>query len=443
MFSALKNAFRTPELRKKILYTLLILLIFRVGNALTVPFLDLKMIQAGMISVTNNGFLGYLDILSGGAFSQGSILCLSISPYINASIIIQLLTIAFTKLQNLSKDEEGRKVINKITRWVTVGLAAMQGIGYYTILRNSYKVLDTRFVDVSKGFQVSELFYAAVIVLVMMAGSSVIVWLGDRIDAKGIGNGISMILFAGIVSRVPSVIALFESWWVQGVNGEGVKIFYIPFMIILFLAMLYFIVFVNDAERRIPVQYAKRVVGRKVYGGQSTNFPIKVSMSGVMPLIFATSILSVPSMIESWCNPDAIKDGFWRGFFDFFDPADSWGYAILYFVLIIGFNYFYVFTQYDPVEIANNIRKNNGAIPGIRPGQPTSSYIDRVIKRIVLIGALFLSVVAILPILLSLITNENISLGGTSILIVVSVALETMRQLESQMMMRYYKGFMD
>ena len=444
MFSALKNAFRTPELRKKILYTLLILLIFRIGNAITVPFLDVKQLGMAAEQISQSGFLGYLDILSGGAFSQGSILALSIGPYINASIIIQLLTVAITPLQNMAKEEDGRRKLNRITRYTTIGLAALQAFGYYTILRNQYQVLDKQYVDITKGVTGSEIFYAATIILIMMAGACAIIWLGDRIDAKGIGNGISMILFAGIVSRVPSVFHLFQNWWNAGMKGGdgGYKIFYIPFMIIFFGLMLYFIVYMNDAERRIPIQYAKRVVGRKVYGGQSQNFPIKVSMSGVMPMIFATSILSVPTMIASFIGEKNITPG-WAVFFKLFDPSTSWLYAVLYFLLIIAFNYFYVFTQYDPVEIANNIRKNNGAIPGIRPGTPTATYIEKVIKRIVFIGAMFLSVVAILPILLSLITGENLSLGGTSILIVVSVALETMRALESQMMMRYYKGFMD
>ncbi len=448
MFETFKNAFRTPDLRKKIFYTLLILFIFRLGNVITVPFLDAAALQEmtkTFMESADNSFLGYLNILSGGAFSQGTILALSISPYINASIIIQLLTVAIPALERLAKEDDGQKKINKITRYTTIGLALMQGFGFYTILRNTYQVLDSRFVDISKGVTWSEVFYAAVIITTLVAGSCVIIWLGDRIDEKGIGNGISMILFAGIVSRTPDVFNSMKLWWSEG-STNGVMYFFVPFVIVFFLAMLAFIVFMNDAERRIPIQYAKRVVGRKVYGGQSTNFPVKVAMSGVMPMIFATSILSVPSMIRQFIESGGGKvSAGWDVFFKCFQDVGSysWVYAILYFVLIIAFNYFYVFTQYNAVEISNNIRKNNGAIPGIRPGKPTSTYIQKVISRVTFVGALCLSIVALTPILLSIFSGKSVSLGGTSILIVVGVALETMRAIESQMMMRYYKGFMD
>lgn len=439
MFETIKNAFRSPDIRKKLLYTLLILVIFRIGNAITVPFLDPTAIQAmaGKLTEQSQGFLGYLDILSGGAFSNGTILALSIMPYINASIIMQLLTIALPPLERLSKEgEAGRKKIGKITRYVTVALGLVQAFGFYTILRNKEGVIDADYLGGGK-----EIFVAATIILILTAGASVIVWLGERINEKGIGNGISIILFAGIISRASQIFNMFQLWVQKGLAGEGIYYFYIPLIIVIFLAVLVFIVIMNNAERRIPVQYAKRVVGRKVYGGQSTHIPVKVSMSGVMPIIFASAILSLPSMISMFVPPEHLN-GFWGAFFNLFQTNNPL-YAIIYFILIIAFNYFYVYTQYNPIEMANNIRKNNGAIPGIRPGKPTSTFIQKVISRITFIGALFLAVIALLPIILSMFMQENIALGGTSILIVVSVALDTMRQLESQLMMRHYKGFLE
>lgn len=432
MFSVFTNAFKLPDLRKRILYTLLILVIFRIGSAIPVPFLDPSALT-NMINQTG-GFFGYLNVLTGGAFEQATIFAMSITPYINSSIIIQLLTVAIPALERMSKEgEEGRKKINKITRYTTVILGLIQAIGYYFLLKNQGAV------KVTGGF--NGFFTAAVIVLIFTAGTALIMWLGEQINEKGIGNGISMILFAGIVARGPGAIWTLVSFFTAGVTGMGVQYaIFAPVTIIMFLAMIVFIIVMNAGERRIPVQYAKRQVGRKMYGGQSTHIPIKVAMSGVMPIIFASSILSLPSTIAGFVNPAA--DSFWYKLAEWF-RYDGLIYAIVYFFLIIGFNYFYVSIQYNPVEIANNLRKNNGGIPGIRPGKPTSDLITKIVSKITLIGAIFLAVVAIVPIGYSALTNINVSIGGTSIIIVVGVALETMRSLESQMMMRHHKGFLE
>lgn len=435
MFKTFRNAWKVPELRNKILYTLLIILIFRIGCHVPVPFMDPDAVQS---MFAEGNFLSYMNILSGGALSQGTLFSLSIQPYINASIIVQLLTYALPPLENLQKEgESGRKKLQKITSFVSLGIALVMAYAYYLTLRNNHALTYT------SGF--AGVFAGAVIVLAFVAGASLVVWLGNRVNEKGIGNGISIILFAGIVSRGPgAILNMF-------VNAHENKHLYIviPFVLLVFVAMIGFIVFMNESERRIPIQYAKRVVGRKQYGGQNTHIPIKIAMSGVMPIIFAMAIMSLPSTLRMFINPDntANPDGFWHrfyvGFLNFFSYNSPW-YAILYFLLIIAFNYFYVSMQYNPIEIANNLRQNNGGIPGIRPGKPTSDYIQRVLGKITLVGAFFLGVIAILPIFTSLaIKGLNISMGGTSILIVVSVVLETVRTLESQMMMRHHKGFLE
>lgn len=435
MFKTFRNAWKVPELRNKILYTLLIILIFRIGCHVPVPFMDPEAVK-DMFAEGN--FLSYMNILSGGALSQGTLFSLSIQPYINASIIVQLLTYALPPLENLQKEgESGRKKLQKITSFVSLGIALVMAYAYYLTLRNNHALTYT------SGF--AGAFAGAVIVLAFVAGASLVVWLGNRVNEKGIGNGISIILFAGIVSRGPgAIVNMF-------INASENKHLYIviPFVLLVFVAMIGFIVFMNESERRIPIQYAKRVVGRKQYGGQNTHIPIKIAMSGVMPIIFAMAIMSLPSTLRMFINPDntANPDGFWHrfyvGFLNFFSYNSPW-YAILYFLLIIAFNYFYVSMQYNPIEIANNLRQNNGGIPGIRPGKPTSDYIQRVLGKITLVGAFFLGVIAILPIFTSLaIKGLNISMGGTSILIVVSVVLETVRTLESQMMMRHHKGFLE
>ena len=434
MFTTFRNAWKVPELRNKILYTLLIIFIFRLGCHIPVPFLDAS-VMASDISGSGS-FLSYMDILSGGALSKGTIFALSIQPYINASIIVQLLTYALPPLENLQKEgEEGRKKIDKITMFVSLAIALVMSYAYYITQRNSGAV---RFTDGA-----SSVFAAIVIVAAFTAGAGVVVWLGNCINDKGIGNGISMILFAGIVSRGPaSVLRMFEL-------AKDDKKYYliVPVVLIVFVLMIAFIVFMNESERRIPIQYAKRVVGRKQYGGQSTHIPIKIAMSGVMPIIFAMAIMSLPATLEMFIPVKADPVTFWQkfyaGFVHFFSYRSGW-YAIIYFVLIIAFNYFYVAMQYNPIEIANNLRQSNGGIPGIRPGKPTSDYIQKVLSKITLVGAFFLGVIAIFPILSNMAMPDlNIAMGGTSILIVVSVVLETSRTLESQMMMRHHKGFLE
>jgi preprotein translocase subunit SecY len=428
VLETIKNAWKIPDLRRKMLYTLMILAIFRIGSmAIPVPYLDPTAIQQ-MLS-GNGNLLSFINILSGGAFEQATLFALSISPYITSSIVIQLLTVAIPALERMSKEgEDGRKKLNRITRYTTLGLALLQATAYYVMLRNQSAV---RYTD---GF--SGVFAAIVIICCFTTGALLVMWLGEQIDEKGIGNGISMMLFAGIVSRAPHIIALL--WQYLQIGGS--YYFFVPAIIVVFVAVIALIVLMNNAERRIPVQYAKRVVGRKMYGGQSTFIPIKVNMSNVMPIIFASSLLAIPGTIKGFVDPQGV--GFWGKFLGLFD-YNQWLYAILYFLLIIAFNYFYVAIQYNPLEMANNLRRNNGAIPGIRPGKPTSDFIAKIISKITLVGALFLAFIAILPIALGAIAKMNIALGGTTIIIVVGVALDFVRQLESQMMMRHYKGFLE
>lgn len=434
MFKTIRNAWRIPDLRKKILFTLLIIIVFRIGSVIPVPFLDMAAL-AQLMDPNNLGdtIFGYLNTLSGGAFSNATLFAMSVTPYINASIIIQLLTVAIPPLERLSKEgEEGRKKIAMITRYATVGLGLVQGGAYYAYLLNSNVVL------FRQGFEA--VFAAAVIILAFTAGTALMMWLGEQINQYGIGNGISILLFAGIVARMPVTITQLVQYWELGTNGQTQFLFLVPLFVILFLAVIWVIVFMNDAERRIPVQYAKRVVGRKMYGGQSSHLPIKVGLGGVLPIIFASSILSIPSTIEMFIpNPG----DFWQGFFDLF-AYDGWLYSILYFILIICFAYFYTTIQYNPVEMSNNLRQNNGTIPGIRPGKPTTDFIAKVLSRITLIGALFLAFIALLPIIYTALTGmQGLSMGGTSVIILVGVALDTVKQMESQMMMRHYKGFLD
>ncbi len=424
MLKTLRNAWAIPELRKKLIFTILIMLLYRIGNVIPVPYIDVATLGAYFESVLSNTILGLYNAMSGSAFSTATILALSIQPYINSSIIIQLLTIAIPALERMSKEggEEGKKKLNTITRFTTVGLGLLMGWAYYMMLKNA------------GGIITDDSFLAAiVIILTFTAGSTAVMWLGEQITEHGIGNGISMILFANIVSRLPSmagsVVGMINPtmWWQAIVVVVGVA------------ALIILIVFVNDAERRIPVQYAKRVVGRKVYGGQSTNLPIKVSMTGVMPIIFAQSIASLPATIcafGGWTKNWAYKNMF---------DSSSWIYAGFYFLLIFFFSWFYATIQYDPVEIANNMKKNGGFVPGFRPGKPTADFIKKVINKIVIFGAIYLGIVALLPIVAGnlLPAVKNLAIGGTSVIIVVSVALETVQALEAQMLMRHYKGFLD
>ncbi len=436
MFNTIKNAWRIPELRKKILFTLVVVVAFRFGSVIPVPFLDASGLAELMQSANQNTALGYINMLTGGAFSYASLFAMGITPYINSSIIMQLLTVAIPYLERLSKEgEAGRKKIGTITRYVTVVLGLLQGVAYYFYLRNSGIVKYTS--------GVGGVFVAFVIVLCFTAGTALIMWMGEQINDKGIGNGISVILFAGIVARLPVTFGYVWQYFQLGLTSPANSAHYLvlaPLFIVLFLGVIWVIVFMNEAERRVPVQYAKRVVGRKMYGGQSTFLPIKVAMSGVMPVIFASSILFVPQFIHFFVQPEG---GFWKAFFDAFEQT-GWVYIILYFLLIIVFAYFYMSIQYNPLEMANNLRQNNGTIPGIRPGRPTADFIGKILSKVTLIGALFLAFVALVPIIYTRVTGMGgLSLGGTSVIIIVGVALETVKQMESQMMMRHYKGFLD
>jgi len=428
VLQTLRNAWKIEELRKKILFTLLIVLLYRLGNAIPVPYVNVDALQYYFTQLQNT-VLGLYNVMSGGAFSQATIFALSIQPYINASIIIQLLCIAIPALERLSKEggEEGRKKIASITRYATVGIGLLMGFAYFMLIRNNHLLAPEA---------ENNVWAAIVIILTFTSGSALIMWLGEQITEFGIGNGISIILFASIVSRLPSsIITTIRNvgngdlaWWVAVLMFLGA------------LAIIVLIVFVNDAERRIPVQYAKRVVGRKMYGGQNTHLPMKVNMSGVMPIIFAQSIASLPATIAALTGSSS--DSWFMRLFD----TTSIAYATIYFLLILFFAYFYSTIQFNPVEVANNLKKNGGYIPGFRPGKPTSEFIQKVLNKITLFGAIYLGIIAVVPILVSHFSDAaaltGISLGGTSIIIAVGVALETVRALEAQMMMRNYKGFL-
>ncbi len=423
MLQTLRNAWKTEELKKKILFTLFVILIYRLGNAVPVPYVNIESL-GNYFNQMQNTIFGMLNVMSGGAFASATIFALSIQPYINASIIIQLLGIAFPKLGNLSKEggEEGKKKIAAITRYTTVGIGLLQGFAYYMMIKG-YGFLTT---------DGQSIWAAIVIILTFTSGSALIMWLGEQITEFGIGNGISIILFASIVSRFPTDVYNMIRSAAQGTTPVWVTLL----MLLGALAMIVLIVLINDSERRIPVQYAKRVVGRKMYGGQSTHLPMKVNMSGVLPIIFAQTIATIPATIAGFTGH---SDSAWAS-------TTSVPYAIAYFLLIIFFAYFYSTIQFDPIEVANNLKKNGGYIPGFRPGKPTSDFIKRVLNKITLFGAIYLSIIAVVPILIAHFSKEaalsGVSLGGTSIIIVVGVALETVRALEAQMLMRNYKGFL-
>ena len=442
MFQTLKKAWGVPEIRKKLLYTIFMIIIFRFGSAVTVPFLDSEVVKSWMDkSATNGNFLEYLNIITGGALSQATIFSLSITPFINASIIMQLLTYALPPLERLRDEgEEGRKKLDKITAVVSLVLAFFMSFAYYVTLTRITDSNGNAAVTYLEKGDWKRIFAAAVIIFTFVAGAALIVWMGNRISDKGIGNGISIILFAGIAARFPTDAGLLLDLTKQNPS----KYLFVSIGYLLFILFeIGFIVFMNEAERRIPIQYAKRVVGRRQYGGQKTHIPIKVIMSGVMPIIFAMSFMAIPQTIELFAGEPTNTSGFYYHFMKFFNRT-SWSYAILYFLLIIGFNYFYVSIQYNPIEIANNLRQSNGGIPGIRPGKPTSDYIQRVLNKISLVGAIFLGIIAVIPIFLAMADGNlvSLSMGGTTILIAVSVALETTRALESHLMMRHHKGFL-
>ena len=429
MFQVFRNAWKIEELRKKIWFTLFIVLLYRIGNAVPVPFIDSTLLQSYFSSLQNT-VLGLYNMMSGNAFSSATIFALSIQPYINASIIIQLLCIAIPALERLSKEggEEGRKKINSITRYSTVAIGLIMGLAYYLLIRNNGLLAENG----------SSFWAAIVIVLTFVGGAALLMWLGEQITEYGIGNGISIILFASIISRLPSGIARL----ISNLAAGSLSIVGFIGIIIGVAAIVLLIIFVSDAERRLPVQYAKRVVGRKMYGGQSTYLPMKVNMSGVMPIIFAQAIASLPATIAAFFRQP--KPGsFGAGLLSFLD-TDGVPYMIIYFLLIIAFGYFYATIQFNPIEVANNMKKNGGFIPGYRPGKPTSEFISKVLNRITLFGSLYLGIVAVLPIVFSSVTNAGgVSLGGTSVIIVVGVAIEIVQSLENQMLMRHYKGFLD
>ena len=450
MIQTIRNAWAVPELRKKILFTVFALLIFRLGAAIPVPYINSAGLEAHLATQSGT-ILGLMNAMSGSAFALATVFALSIQPYINSSIIIQLLTVAIPALERLAKEggEEGRKKIASITRFTTVIIALIQGFGYYTLIK-SYGLIDNE--------GLSNLWVGLVIVLSFTAGSAFLMWLGEQITEFGIGNGISIILFAGIISRLPQMVSdmikgvqyhsLLQDAEVKAALGETLVAQYekmalapwmIPIILIGSLAMIVFIVFINNAERKIPVQYAKRVVGRKMYGGQSTHIPMKVSMSGVMPVIFAQSIASLPATIGAFMGWTVDNSAMMR----VFDTSKPF-YSIMYFFLIVGFSYFYSSMSFNPVEVANNLKKNGGFVPGFRPGKPTADFITKVLNKITMFGALYLSVIAILPIITGNIFGySSLAIGGTSIIIVVGVALETVKQMEAQMLMRHYKGFLE
>ena len=450
MIKTVRDAWKIPELRNKILFTIFALLIFRLGAAIPVPYINGAQLET-YLTAQSGTILGLMNAMSGSAFSMATLFALSVQPYINSSIIIQLLTVAIPALERLAKEggEEGRKKIASITRYTTVAIGLLQGFGYYTLI-NSYGLVETD--------GLPAIWVGLVIVLSFTAGSAFLMWLGEQITEFGIGNGISILLFAGIVSRFPRMVgdiitglgyynnpltdemkASMSETQIAAYENAALAPWMVPVIIIGMLALVVFIVFISNAERRLPVQYAKRVVGRKMYGGQSTHIPMKVNMSGVMPIIFAQSIAALPATIGAFAGWTTQNSLLMR----LFDTSKPF-YSILYFLLIVGFSYFYATMQFNPIEVANNLKKNGGFIPGFRPGKPTADFIMKVLNKITMFGALYLSVVAIAPIITgNLVSYNSLAIGGTSVIIVVGVALETVKQMEAQMLMRHYKGFLE
>ncbi len=440
MLKTIQNALKTPEVRKKLLYTLLLIVIFRLGCYITIPGVDTFTLAEQMKSATN-GVTGLIDTISGGAFSRLSIFAMSITPYITASIVIQLLGMVIPSLEKLVKEggEEGRTKVNKYTKLLTIVLALIEGLGIFFTYKNSGIFLDTSFVG------------GAITVISLMTGTALLIWLGEQITNKGIGNGISMIIFVGIISGLPSGVT--NVWRLLFETGafSTVGLIKALALIIGMIILVAGVVFIQIAERRIPVQYAKKVVGRRMVGAQNTHIPLKLVMAGVMPIIFASSFMTFPAMIlQIFVKDIATQTGFWAGVYKFSIASSSSavgiGYtianAIVYLLLILGFTYFYTYATFNPAEISGNIKRNGGFIPGIRAGKPTTDYLSSVISKLTLVGGLFLAVIAILP-MLARFTNLNTAFGGTSILIVVGVALETIQQLESQLVTRHYKGFLE
>ena len=432
MIQTIRKAWGIPELRKKMIFTALILLIFRIGNAIPVPYVNTDLLKAYLDGMGTT-VLGLYNVMSGGAFAEATVFALGVQPYINSSIIIQLLTIAIPALERLARDggEAGKKKIASITRYATVAIALLQGFGYYMIMKRGFNGISM--------LEQSGVWPALVIIISFVAGSAFVMWLGEQVNEFGIGNGISIILFAGILSRVPNLVSMGMSYIAQ--NGS-IAYLWMALLVVGILAMIVLIVHVDGAERRIPVQYAKRQVGRKMYGGQASTLPMKVNMSGVLPIIFAQSIASLPATIAAFMK--APEEGtFAYAFLQAIDTK-SVVYLIAYFLMIIGFSYFYATIQFNPVEISNNLKRNGGFIPGFRPGKPTSDFIAKVLGKVTLFGAIYLGIVAICPLIVGkALGNSALAIGGTSVIIVVGVALETVQALNSQMMMRQYKGFLE
>jgi len=450
VIQTVRNAWKIPELRKKLLFTILALVIFRMGAAIPVPYINTELL-GDMIAANSGTIFDLLNTMSGSAFAQATLFALSIQPYINASIIIQLLTIAIPALERLQKEggEEGKKKIQAITRYSTLGIGLLQGFGYYTLLK-SYNLL------ASTGF-----WAGLVIVMSFTVGSVFLMWLGEQITEFGVGNGISILLFAGIISRIPSMVTTlatgltrffksssmdFSSWEESAVTAYKTSMVapWIALLLVVgILALVVFVVFISNAERKIPVQYAKRVVGRKVYGGQSSHIPMKVNMAGVLPIIFAQTIASLPATVGMFVPAAHVEGSGWNTFLSVFN-TNSLMYAVAYFLLIVAFSYFYTSIQFNPIEVSNNLKKNGGFIPGFRPGRPTAEFLAKVLSRLTMFGAIYLGIIAILPIITGNLTNyTKMAIGGTSVIIVVGVALETVKMLEAQMLMRHYKGFLE
>ena len=430
MIETIRKAWAVPELRKKLIFTVMILLIFRLGNAIPVPYVNTDLLQSYLDGMSTT-VLGLYNVMSGGAFAQATVFALGVQPYINSSIIIQLLTIAIPALERMARDEgeAGKKKIASITRYATVAIALLQGLGYYMLMRN-YSILEQ-----------SGVWPALVIIISFVAGSSFVMWLGEQVNEVGIGNGISIILFAGIVSRVPSMVSAAQGY-IRAAENTGLAWVQMILLLIGMLALIVLIVHVSAAERRIPVQYAKRQVGRKMYGGQASTLPMKVNMSGVLPIIFAQSIASLPATVAAFL-PAPAEGSFGAAFLNAIDTR-SIIYLVVYFLMIIGFSYFYATIQFNPVEISNNLKRQGGFIPGFRPGKPTSDFIAKVLSKVTLFGAIYLGIVAIAPLIVGkAINNSALAIGGTSVIIVVGVALETVQVLENQMLMRQYKGFLE
>ena len=431
MFQTFRNAWKIPELKNRLLFTLAILVVYRLGCAIPVPFVSSTALT--QMFASNGDMLSYLNMMSGGALARCTLFALGVTPYINASIIVQLLTVAIPSLENLAKEADGQQKLQQINRYAGAVIALIMGIGYYFVIRNM-NALEYR--DGAAG-----IFAAVVIIATFVAGAQLITWCGEQIDDKGIGNGVSLLIFASIVSNWSSLYTSVTGLLTQAASGKPQYYFFLPLLIVLALVAVVFVVVMTNAERRITIQYAKRVVGRKQMGGQNSYLPLKLNMSGVMPIIFASALVSIPGTIGSFLQIDQTAHPVWYAFFHTFNYT-SWLYVVIYLLLILAFNYFYVAIQYNPVEIANNLRRNNGSIPGFRPGKPTSDFITRTLNKITLIGAIFLAAVAVLPIILGNLTGMSIQLGGTSLLIVVGVALDTTRSLDSFMTMRNHKGFL-